>query len=192
MKNTLGKLGVWSFIDNYSATEAAEFAQKVEAWGYSALWLPEAVGRDPFSIIGYLAGQTTKLVFATGIANIYARDPMATNAARKTLGELAPGRFILGLGVSHAPMVSDLRGHDYKKPVTQMRSYLERMESAFYMGPEAEQQAPILIGALRTNMLNLSAKQAQGAHPYFVTAEHTAKARELIGDKALLLSLIHI
>ena len=99
MKNTLGKLGVWSFIDNYSATEAAEFAQRVEAWGYSALWLPEAVGRDPFSIIGYLAGQTTKLVFATGIANIYARDPMATNAARKTLGELAPGRFILGLGV---------------------------------------------------------------------------------------------
>ncbi|MEE3239718.1 MAG: TIGR03620 family F420-dependent LLM class oxidoreductase [Pseudomonadota bacterium] len=186
MKNTLGKLGVWSFIDNYSATEAAEFAQKVEAWGYSALWLPEAVGRDPFSIIGYLAGQTTKLVFATGIANIYARDPMATNAARKTLGELAPGRFILGLGVSHAPMVSDLRGHDYKKPVTQMRSYLERMESAFYMGPEAEQQAPILLGALRTNMLKLSAEEAQGTHPYFVTAEHTAKARELIGDKALL------
>ena len=53
MKNRLGKLGVWSFIDNYSATEAAEFAQKVEAWGYSALWLPEAVGRDPFAIIGY-------------------------------------------------------------------------------------------------------------------------------------------
>ncbi len=186
MKTQLGKLGVWSFIDNYSATEAAAFAKKIEEWGYSALWLPEAVGRDPFAIIGYLAAQTKELIFATGIANIYARDPMATNAGKKTLAELAPGRFILGLGVSHAPMVSDLRGHDYKKPVTQMRKYLDNMEAAFYMGPEAEDQAPILLGALRTNMLKLSAEKVQGAHPYFVTAEHTAKARVLLGDTALL------
>jgi alkanesulfonate monooxygenase SsuD/methylene tetrahydromethanopterin reductase-like flavin-dependent oxidoreductase (luciferase family) len=105
----LDKLGVWSSIDHLSATEAANFAMQLESWGYSALWMPEAVGRDPFSIISYMAAKTDRLIFATGIANIYARDPMTMNAVRKTVGELAPGRFILGLGVSHAPMVSDIR-----------------------------------------------------------------------------------
>ena len=186
MKNSLGKLGVWSFIDGYSAEESAEFAQKLEQWGYSALWLPEAVGRDPFAIIAYLSAKTQSLVFATGIANIYARDPMTTNTLRKTLAELAPGRFILGLGVSHAPLVHDIRGHEYKKPVTTMRNYLEAMESSLYMGPESSIDAPILLGALRENMLKLSAEKAQGAHPYFVTPEHTANARKTLGADALL------
>ena len=103
MSMSLGKLGVWSFIDTYSATEALNFARQIEAWGYSALWLPEAVGRDPFSTIGYLVANTKTLIYATGIANIYARDAMSLNAIRHTLSEIAPDRFILGLGVSHAP-----------------------------------------------------------------------------------------
>ena len=70
MATDIGRLGVWSFIDNYSAPEAAAFAQQLEAWGYSALWIPEAVNRDPFAIIGYLAAKTSKLILATGIANI--------------------------------------------------------------------------------------------------------------------------
>lgn len=186
MSMNLGKLGVWSFVDNYTAEETLAFAKKVEAWGYSALWLPEAVGRDPFSLIGYLTAHTKQLIFATGIANIYARDAMSLNAIRKTLSELAPNRFILGLGVSHAPLVSDLRGHDYKKPVTTMRNYLAAMDSALYMAPEPAELAPILIGALRTNMLKLAAEKTRGAHPYFVTPEHTAKARVTLGPDALL------
>lgn len=186
MSVTLGNLGVWSFIDNYSASEAINFARQVESWGYSALWLPEAVGRDPFSIIGYLAANTKSLVFATGIANIYARDPMSLNAIRNTLAELAPDRFVLGLGVSHAPLVSDIRGHVYRKPVTTMRNYLDAMESALYMGPAPETPAPIVLGALRTNMLKLSAERTRGAHPYFVTPEHTRMARETMGDDAWL------
>ena len=126
----LGKLGVWSWLDAMSGPEAAEFANKLEGWGYSALWVPEAVGRDPFATIGYLAGKTEKLIFATGIANIYARDPMTMNAIRKTVGDLADGRFILGLGVSHAHLVTKVRGHEYGKPVSTMRSYLEAMEGA--------------------------------------------------------------
>ena len=182
----LGKFGVWTWLDHLSAQEAAKFAQGIEGMGYGALWLPEAVGRDPFSLIGYLAGQTERLVFATGIANIYARDPMATKAIWKTLSELAPNRFVLGLGVSHQHLVGGVRGHEYAKPLTTMRNYLEAMEKALYMGKEPEVDAPIVLGALRDKMLKLSATAGQGAHPYLVTPDHTRRAREVIGDKALL------
>lgn len=186
MAINLGKLGVWAHIDELTAPEAVQFAQQLEDWGYSALWIPEAVGRDSFSIISYMAAHTKKLIFATGIANIYARDPMSMNAIHKTVSELAPGRFIMGLGVSHAPLVKDIRGHTYQKPVSTMRSYLESMQSALYMGAMADEPAPILLGALRQNMLKLSAEKANGAHPYFVTPEHTAWARGILGPDALL------
>jgi probable F420-dependent oxidoreductase len=186
MATKLGKLGVWAFIDNMTALEAVRFAQQLESWGYSALWIPEAVGRDPFSIISFLAANTEKLIFATGIANIYARDPMAMNAIHKTVSELAPGRFVLGLGVSHAPLVAGIRGHEYQKPVSTMKTYLEAMKSALYMGATAEEQAPIVLGALRENMLRLSATSANGAHPYFVPPAHTSWARTILGPDALL------
>jgi probable F420-dependent oxidoreductase len=182
----LGQFGVWNALDHLSASKAAEFAVRVEDWGYSALWTPEAVGRDPFALIGYLAAQTERLIFATGIANIYARDPMATKAIWKTVSELAPNRFILGLGVSHAHLVQKQRGHEYAKPLTTMRNYLEAMQKALYMGPEPEHDAPIVIGALRDKMLELSATAAQGAHPYLVTPEHTKRARKVMGSQALL------
>ena len=101
MSTEIGRLGVWSWLDAFSAPEAAAFARRIEGWGYSALWIPEAVGRDPFSFIGYLAAATERLVLATGIANIYARDAMTLKAIHKTVSELAPDRFVLGLGVSH-------------------------------------------------------------------------------------------
>ena len=100
MTTEIGRLGVWAALDGQSPDENVELAQQLERWGYSALWIPEAVGRDPFTFLGYLAGQTEKLVLATGIANIYARDPMTMKAVHKTLSELAPGRFVLGIGVS--------------------------------------------------------------------------------------------
>jgi probable F420-dependent oxidoreductase len=182
----LGKIGVWQWLDHLSAPEAAEFARRIEGWGYSALWIPEAVGRDPFSLIGYLAAKTDRLVLATGIANIYARDPMATKAIWKTCAELAPDRFILGLGVSHSHLVSNQRGHDYGKPLTTMRNYLEAVDKALYMGTQPKNDAPIVLGALRDKMLELSATKAQGAHPYLVTPEHTKRARGVIGPDALL------
>ena len=183
----IGRLGVWTWLDGMSAEDAAAFAQRVEEWGYSALWIPEAVGREPFSFIGYLAAQTSKLVLATGIANIYARDPMTTNAIRQTLGELAPGRFVMGLGVSHGHLVAGVRGHQYStKPVSTMRDYLEKMESALYMGVKPAEPAPIVLAALRDKMLGLAAGATRGAHPYFVPPEHTARAREVLGPDAWL------
>jgi probable F420-dependent oxidoreductase len=186
MTTNPGKLGVWAFIDNMSAADCVKFARQLEHWGYGALWIPEAVGRDPFSIISYMAAHTETLVFASGIANIYARDPMAMNAIHKTVSELAPGRFMMGLGVSHAPLVADIRGHQYRKPVSTMRDYLAAMGKALYLGSPPAEEAPILLGALRENMLKLSAGQVSGAHPYFVPPEHTAWARGILGPDALL------
>jgi probable F420-dependent oxidoreductase len=186
MTTEIGKLGVWTWLDAFTAEQAAEFARKIEDWGYSALWVPEAVGRDPFTLLGYLAGQTERLVLATGIANIYARDPMTMNAIRQTMASLAPGRFVLGIGVSHGRLVTGVRGHDYGKPVSTMRAYLDSMEKALFLAPPPEEEAPIVLAALRTRMLELAGERARGAHPYLVPPEHTARARETLGKDAWL------
>jgi probable F420-dependent oxidoreductase len=178
----LGRLGVWCWIDHLSGSEATAFARSLEAWGYSALWLPEAVGRDPFASIGFLAAGTERLILATGIANIYARDAMTMNAVHRTLADLSEGRLILGLGVSHGHLVSGVRGHEYGKPVTTMRAYLEKMETALFMARQPETPAPIVLAALRPRMLELAAEKTRGAHPYFVPPEHTARAREILGQ----------
>jgi len=177
----LGKLGVWTSLDSMAAPQAAEFARRIEALGYSVLWHPEALGRDPVALMGFLAPQTSRLVFATGIANIYARDPMTANAARLALGELSGGRFILGLGVSHAPLVAGVREHEYGRPVPTMRAYLEAMKDKPYMASAPPSEPPVLLAALRPNMLRLAKELTRGAHPYFVPPEHTARAREILG-----------
>lgn len=183
---TLGKLGVWSWLDSVDFNGAIAMAQRVEQLGYSALWVPEAVGRDPFVNLAVIAPHTEKLYLATGIANIYARDAMAMTAARNSLNELTGGRLILGLGVSHPEMVSGFRHHDYGKPVSTMRHYLQEMEQALYAGPPPGGNGLLMLAALRKNMLGLAAEQADGAHPYFVPIEHTARARELLDADKLL------
>lgn len=177
----LGKLGVWTGVDHLPATEVASFANQLEEWGYGALWIPEAVGRDPFALLGFLAARTDRIVLATGIANIYARDPMTMRATRETLAEASGGRFLLGLGVSHGHLVAGIRKHEYRKPLQTMKAYLEAMESALYMGIEPAETAPIVLAALRPKMLGLAGEAARGAHPYFVPPEHTARAREILG-----------
>jgi probable F420-dependent oxidoreductase len=177
---------VWTWLDHLSAEEAASFAAQVETWGYGALWIPEAVGRDPFAFLGFLAARTQRLVLATGIANIYARDAMTMRATRETLAEASQGRFLLGLGVSHAHLVAGVRKHEYGRPVSTMRAYLEAMDAALYMGRKPAEPAPIVLAALRPKMLALAAEKAAGAHPYFVPPEHTARARQILGKQALL------
>jgi len=186
MSALLGRLGVWTFFDGLAAPDAAAVTKRIEAWGYTTLWLPEAVGRDPFALIAYLGAQTRSLVFATGIANLYARDPMAMNALRLTVGESTGGRFALGIGVSHGHLVTGVRGHAYEKPVATMRSYLEGMAKGLYMAPKPAVDPPIVLAALRPKMLALAAEKASGAHPYFVTPEHTARAREILGKEPIL------
>lgn len=185
-ESMLGRLGVWTHLDTLPAPQAAAFVRDVERWGYSALWLPEAIGRDPFVAIAYLAAHTERLTFATGIANLYARDAMTMNALARTTGEVSGGRFVLGIGVSHSHLVTGVRGHDYGKPLSTMRAYLEAMEKALYRAVQAPEPVPIVLAALRPKMLALAAERAQGAHPYFVPPEHTARAREILGKDAIL------
>jgi probable F420-dependent oxidoreductase len=177
---------VWTWLDGLSGAKCAAFAREVEELGYGALWLPEAVGRDPFATIAHLGAYTGRLAFATGIANLYARDAMTMKALARTVGELTSGRFVLGIGVSHAHLVTGVRGHEYGKPVATMRAYLDAMEKAFYRGPEPPAPVPVLLAALRPRMLALAAERAQGAHPYLVPPEHTARAREILGPDAIL------
>jgi len=179
----IGKHGLWFFLDGMTAPETAEFARKVEKCGYSALWLPEAVGREPFAHTGYLAARTDTLIFATGIANIWARDPITMSAAANTIGELSNGRFLLGIGVSHKPLVLNLRGHSYDKPYSYMKEYLPKYKSALYRAPKAKEEVPVVIAALHPKMLQLAAAETNGTHTYFVPPEHTAKARAAIGPK---------
>jgi probable F420-dependent oxidoreductase len=174
--------GVFCFTDGMTAERAAEFAQRLEELGYSALWIPEALGRHPFAHAAWLLAKTQRLIVATGIANIYARDAMATASAQKTLAEQSGGRFLLGLGVSHAPFVEGVRGHAYGKPVATMRAYLEAMEKAPYTAVPPAEKPPTVLAALGPKMLALAAEKSQGAHPYLVPPEHTARAREILGE----------
>jgi probable F420-dependent oxidoreductase len=179
-------LGVWYFTDAMSAGQAAETAGRIEALGYSTLWVPDTIGRDPFAHLAWLGSQTETLQFATGIASIFNRHAGPMMQAANTLAEQTGGRFVLGLGVSHEPMVAGLRKLDYSKPLTQMRAYLEAMDASPYMAIQPAEPPLRLLAALGPKMLELSATAADGAHPYFVTPEHTAEAREAIGPDKLL------
>jgi probable F420-dependent oxidoreductase len=184
---TLGPIGIWTnTLDAQPALKAQDAAQKLERMGYAAIWFPESIRREALSNAGLLLAVTSRIVVATGIANIYARDAMTMAAGQKTLAEAYPGRFLLGLGVSHQPNVEQVRGHVYGKPVATMRAYLEAMSKAPYQSVEPPEKPQTVLAALGPNMLKLAAEQTSGAHPYFVPVEHTRLARQALGTKALL------
>lgn len=183
----IGRVGIWyGGIDALTTPEARRAAQVVEELGFGALWVAEAVGRDPFVSSAVLLGATERLPVATGIANIYARDPMTMAAGQKTLAEAFPDRFLLGLGVSHGHLVAGVRKHDYSKPYSYMVQYLERMDKALFMARGPEHDPGRLLAALGPKMLELSATRANGSHPYFTTPDHTQISRDVMGPDALL------
>jgi probable F420-dependent oxidoreductase len=183
----LGPIGIWTAQFDYQpAAKAREAAAELEQLGFGAIWFPESVGRESLTNAALLLGATRRIVIATGIANIYARDPVTMAAGQNTLAEAYPGRFLLGLGVSHIPLVEQIRGHKYGKPVASMRAYLDGMDRAPYGAAPPSVKPVRALAALGPKMLRLSAERADGAHPYFVPPEHTARAREIIGSDRLL------
>ena len=183
----LGPIGIWSFqLQQQPAARAQEAARELEELGYGAIWFGEALGREAFTQAGLLLAGTKRAVIATGIANIYARDAIAMNAAQMTLAEAYPGRFLLGLGVSHIPLVEQMRGHRYEKPVATMRAYLDAMDKAPYQSVPPPVKPLRVLAALGPKMLELSAQRADGAHPYNTNPEHTAEARRIMGAGPLL------
>ena len=186
IQNKLRTRGVWFFTETMDSDHAIAFAQKVESLNYSALWLPETTGRDPFSHISMLLTNTERLVFATGIVNIHHRHPGVTKQAATTLAEMCDSRFLLGLGVSHAPLVEGLRQLDYSKPLSAMRNYLTAMKNSPYTSVPPSEDPPCVLAALGPKMMELAAEMTDGAHPYWTTPEHTAQARELLGKDKML------
>ena len=179
-----GTVGVWANLSALPAPDTLAFAKLIEKRGYRALWVPEGGGgRDPFTHAAFLLSHTERLMLATGIANIWIRDPLAMCSAANTVAEVADGRFVLGLGVSHHPTVTD-RGHTYAKPYSFMKTYLARLKQSMYRGVPPKQPVPIVIAALHPKMLELAARETNGTHPYFVPPEHTAKVRAQIGPTA--------
>ena len=181
----LGTVGVWTFeAERMPAATERDYARAVESLGFTTLWIPESLGsKEAFAHASLLLAATKTLVVATGIANIWARDAVAMVNGARTLVDAYPDRFLLGLGVSHAPAVK-ARGQSYARPLEYMHRYLEAMDAAPYVGPKVE--APRVLAALGPQMLRLSAERALGAHPYFVPVEHTTVARKELGPGPLL------
>jgi probable F420-dependent oxidoreductase len=187
LRASLGRVGVWSFtLEAQSAAEEREAAAQIESLGFPAIWFPESVtSREVFSHAGWLLASTEHAVIASGIASMWARDPVAMANGWRMLTDAYPDRFVLGIGVSHAPSVTR-RGGRYERPWTHMREYLDGMDRAASSALEPEAEPRRMLAALGPRMLELAAERALGAHPYFVPVEHTAFARRRLGPEPVL------
>ncbi|MDN5698609.1 MAG: TIGR03620 family F420-dependent LLM class oxidoreductase [Rubrobacter sp.] len=186
-----GPVGLWSGgLSSLGAGELADVAAELEELGYPALWFGEGCSREAFVNSALMLGSTSRLKVGTGIANIYGRDATAAKGASQGLAEAYPGRFVLGLGVSHKPALQ-MRGlasefADSGSPLADMRRFLEALDEAPYYGPEPESSPPRLLAALGPKMLELSSDKSDGAHPYLTTPAHTEGARQILGEESLL------
>jgi probable F420-dependent oxidoreductase len=182
MAMELGRVGIWYPTDRLDAAGLRALLRTVEGHGYGTLWYPESRGFESIALAGFLLANSERLTIGSSIANIYARDAFTARRALATLNALRGGRFALGLGVSHIPLVEGLRGHRYEKPVPAMRAYLEGIRK----GGDAALEGPVLLAALGPKMLALAAAQADGAVPYNVTPEHTRQAATVLGPGKVL------
>lgn len=183
----IGRVGLWTFLlDEHPTPRVRELAQEIEEMGWPTLWRPESTGRDVLIASSVLLDATSRLIVASGIAQIYARHPVTTAAAQKTLFEAHEGRFLLGLGVAHASSVEGIRKLEYRTPYSDMVAYLQAMAEAPFTAVEPAAKPPTVLAALGPRMLRLSAEAADGAHPYFTPPVHTAMARDILGAGPLL------
>jgi probable F420-dependent oxidoreductase len=177
-----GAIGIWSGqLRSGDPGELADAAAELESLGFGAIWVP---GRGPADLepsLRVLLDATERLTVATGIVSIWTHPASETAALHARLAADFPGRFLLGVGVSHAPNV-EREGGEYTRPVSAMTTYLDALDSAGPPVPEDER----IIAALAPRMLALARERTLGSHPYLVTPEHTRIAREALGPNALL------
>jgi probable F420-dependent oxidoreductase len=183
----IGRVGVWlGPISTLPAPEERAAVQRIEEAGYGAVWFGETpTNREALTHAAILLGATERIGVATGIANIWARDASAAANGANTLNEAYDLRFVLGLGVSHAPAVK-ARGHEYDKPLSAMRDYVQAIAEHPYDAPPPRRPSPVVLAALGPRMLELARDRAAGAHPYFVPPAHIARAREILGPEPVL------
>ena len=175
-------LGVFAFLDSMDGGKSAEFALTVERLGYSVLWVVEGSGRNSLSYTAWLLARTEKLIVGSGVASVWARAASTMAGGARTAAELSGDRFILGIGTNNHVSAA-MRGLAYDRPVTYMREYLRGMKSAAYNAPAPGAEVPVLLAAINPRMLTLAGTEAHGTLTYFITPEHTARAREIVGAK---------
>lgn len=181
------KVGLWTAaLDQTGIRRVIHAVRSAEDLGFDALWISETSGRDPLVLASILLSNTKRLKVGIGIANIYARDPLAMVAAGKTICEANPHRLLLGLGVSSPFLVETVRGHVFQKPIATMDTYLTAMSRAKYMAIDNNEGPLVVLGALGPHMLRLAADKTHGAHTYLVTPEHTRTARGILGAGKIL------
>jgi len=181
LRGRLGRLGIFAGPPTRLGIDPAALAAAVEKAGFTSLWVGggNATPGD-FQVLAAMLSSTERLVVATGIANIWAWDPAAIASAAASLEMQFPGRFILGLGVSHQGPVEAL-GHAYARPFSKMVSFLDALDEV-----PGDGLPPVVLAALGPKMLALSGERTTGAHPYFTAAGHTAQARSILGPGPLL------
>lgn len=174
------EIGVLFFTDKMDGISLLEYAKRLEELGVHTLWLPELLGREPFSTAGALLAKTQTLRVGTGIANVYVRDPSSMVAGGRTLAELSRGRFELGLGVSNIG-ASLTRGYEWQPPLQKIRTYCDEMESVSIDSLEPQTPPPLYIAAHGPRLLEFASKRTNGALTYLMTPKHTKYAREALG-----------
>lgn len=178
----LSGTGIWSAGLRYGdRSAAADAAAELESLGYSALWVPD-VGGDLFASVAGLLGATSTVTIATGILNLWMHEAAETAAQHRTLTEVHGHRFLVGIGVSHAPLVNMLEADRYRHPLAATRAYLDGIAAS----PTPIPAGDMLLAALGPKMLELARARTGGSHPYWVTPEHTAVARAALGPDALV------
>jgi probable F420-dependent oxidoreductase len=184
----LGSVGVWTFaLERRPVADERRAMGELEDMGFPAVWIPEGAGsKEILSHAALLLAASERAVLATGIASIWARDPVAMANGARTLAEAFPERFVLGIGVSHRTAVDRRGAARYERPYRRMVAYLEALEEARYPVRPVPELPPMVLAALGPRMLRLAAERTEGAHPYFVPVEHTASAREVLGPEPFL------
>jgi probable F420-dependent oxidoreductase len=179
----LAGVGVWTSQLRYGDKgEAAEAAAELEELGFTALWIPD-VGGPVLDSVAHLLASTTRVVIATGILNLWMQDAAEVAARHASLTQEHGDRFLLGIGVSHAPLIDSKEPGRYRKPLAATRAYLDAIDATEHPVPKESR----VLAALGPKMLQLAADRSRGAHPYLVTPEHTGYARGVLGEGPLLL-----
>jgi probable F420-dependent oxidoreductase len=185
LRGAMGRIGIWSPPPGPAGDKRRAFGAAIGMHGFGSLWIGGGnAAPDAFAQLVPLLEGSSRLVVGTGCAIIWARDPAGMREGADGLAESFPGRFILGLGVSHAPLVEKL-GRSYARPLAAMVRYLDELDHP--AGHGAQHSGPRVLAALGPKMLELSRDRADGAHPYFVPVEHTAYARQILGTAPLLI-----
>jgi probable F420-dependent oxidoreductase len=180
-----GIAGILQATDQFSLEEIIDIVEKIESLGYPAMWIPDFFGREQIALSAFILSASTDLRVTTGISNIYARDAMSQAQGSHTMNEIYPGRFNLGLGVSH-PIGAKMRGHQWGNPIEKMSQYIQDIRAARLEMATPKDESPLYVAAHGKKMLSVAAKHADGANTYLMPPRHTAMAREIVGSDTLL------